>query len=391
MPPRHAYWTIIVDDQPTAFRAHDAEELEPTLNRLKEKHPTAVMRWFERGKLWESRDAARAEGFGRGERRWEGPRPERPDDSGPGFSREGRGGDKEKPRDRKWRPGGDHRDPRQKYKDAKKAKWDRFKTKVRARTEERVVERPDVDPETITPPHGDPLRDQINKQKVKPSWRDRPPKDDWKNRDRSPDRSRPQGDWRDRPKGDWRDRPQGERRERPQGNFRDRPQNDRRDRPAGEWQNRPRPDRPQGDWKSRPQGDRRDRPKDDWRDRPKGDRDRPQGERRPKGDWRDRPQGDRRERPQGDRRERPKGEWRDQPKSNWSDRPKKSWQDRPPATGRGPKDRDRAPRHEGRKPWGAKSQGQGKPKSVKPFGGRGPGGPRRQGAPRGPRKRRDDE
>ena len=66
MPPRHAYWTIIVDDQPTAFRAHDAEELEPTLNRLKEKHPSAVMRWFERGKLWESRDAARAEGFGRG-------------------------------------------------------------------------------------------------------------------------------------------------------------------------------------------------------------------------------------------------------------------------------------------------------------------------------------
>ena len=44
MPPRHAYWTIIVDDQPTAFRAHDAEELEPTLNRLKEKHPSAVMR-----------------------------------------------------------------------------------------------------------------------------------------------------------------------------------------------------------------------------------------------------------------------------------------------------------------------------------------------------------
>ena len=77
MPPRHAYWTILVDDQPTAFRAHDPEELLPTLNRLKEKHPSAVMKWFERGKLWESRDAAREAGLGQGERRWEGPRPDR--------------------------------------------------------------------------------------------------------------------------------------------------------------------------------------------------------------------------------------------------------------------------------------------------------------------------
>lgn len=59
MPPRHIYWTIIVDDQPTAFRAAAQEELLPTFNRLKEKHPSAVMRWFERGKLWESREEAR--------------------------------------------------------------------------------------------------------------------------------------------------------------------------------------------------------------------------------------------------------------------------------------------------------------------------------------------
>ncbi|MGH9176440.1 MAG: hypothetical protein ACRD1H_18870, partial [Vicinamibacterales bacterium] len=80
MPPRHAYWTILVDDQPTAFRAHDPEELRPTLNRLREKHPSAVMKWFERGKLWESRDAAREAGLGQGERRWEGPRPDRGDE-----------------------------------------------------------------------------------------------------------------------------------------------------------------------------------------------------------------------------------------------------------------------------------------------------------------------
>src|SRR5262245_29442364 len=41
---------------------------------------------------------------------------------------------KEPPRDSKWRPGGEHRDPRQKYKDAKKAKWTRFKDAIRRRS-----------------------------------------------------------------------------------------------------------------------------------------------------------------------------------------------------------------------------------------------------------------
>ncbi len=38
-------------------------------------------------------------------------------------------------RDKTWRPGGEHKDPRQKYKDAKKAKWTRFKQTVRKRWE----------------------------------------------------------------------------------------------------------------------------------------------------------------------------------------------------------------------------------------------------------------
>jgi len=41
----------------------------------------------------------------------------------------------ETPRDSKWRPGGEHRDPRQKYKDAKKAKWTRFKKTIRTKCE----------------------------------------------------------------------------------------------------------------------------------------------------------------------------------------------------------------------------------------------------------------
>ena len=43
MPPRYAYWTIMVDDQPTAFRAGSQEDLMPTFKRLKDKQPTAKM------------------------------------------------------------------------------------------------------------------------------------------------------------------------------------------------------------------------------------------------------------------------------------------------------------------------------------------------------------
>ena len=90
MPPRYAYWTIIAGGLPTAFRAAAREELLPTFQRIKDKHPDAQMKYFARGKLWESPEAART-----AERR-----------SGT--------------RGRDWRPGGNHRDPRQKFVDAKK-------------------------------------------------------------------------------------------------------------------------------------------------------------------------------------------------------------------------------------------------------------------------------
>jgi hypothetical protein len=41
-------------------------------------------------------------------------------------------------RDDKWRPGGEHRDPKQKYKDAKKAKWTKFKKTIRTRWESKT-------------------------------------------------------------------------------------------------------------------------------------------------------------------------------------------------------------------------------------------------------------
>ena len=90
MPPRYAFWTILIDQQPTAFRARDREELLPTFNQLKRRNSDIVMRWFARGRLWDSpeqeRDAQRQ------------PRPvvER--------------------RTREWRPGGKHEDPRTRFK-----------------------------------------------------------------------------------------------------------------------------------------------------------------------------------------------------------------------------------------------------------------------------------
>ena len=88
MPPRYAYWTIVAGGLPTAFRAADREDLLPTFKRIQQKHPDAEMKYFAKGKLWESKaDAYRTR--------------------------------VEPTRSRDWRPGGEHRDPRQAFKKAK--------------------------------------------------------------------------------------------------------------------------------------------------------------------------------------------------------------------------------------------------------------------------------
>ncbi|MBI4477650.1 MAG: hypothetical protein HY654_10780 [Acidobacteria bacterium] len=98
MPPRFAYWTIILDKAPTAFRARDREELLPTLKQLQRKNTDAAMKWFQDGKLWDSPDEARAARVRARAR----PRRERR------FAGE--------PRGREWRPGGAHKDPRARFK-----------------------------------------------------------------------------------------------------------------------------------------------------------------------------------------------------------------------------------------------------------------------------------
>ncbi|HTH01281.1 MAG TPA: hypothetical protein VL882_13520 [Vicinamibacterales bacterium] len=110
MPPRHHYWTIILEGKPTAFRAHTQEELIPTLRQLQARHPDAVMKWFARGRLWESQDQERADAIAR----------RRPKSRGA-----------VEPRSREWRPGGEHKDPRDRFKVPRDEKRRRFAQKLR--------------------------------------------------------------------------------------------------------------------------------------------------------------------------------------------------------------------------------------------------------------------
>lgn len=110
MPPRYAYWTILAGGLPTAFRTTTREELLPTFRRLKEKHSDAEMKWFARGQLWESPAEAEAALTS----------PRRAKSEGQGAK--GQDDRERSVRGKDWRPGGEHRDPHQRFRDAKKAR-----------------------------------------------------------------------------------------------------------------------------------------------------------------------------------------------------------------------------------------------------------------------------
>ena len=91
MPPRYAYWTILIDRKATAFRARDRDDLLPTLHQLRRTNTDVVMMWFARGRLWESPEAELA----------------------------ARIASRQAPKERRgpqWRPGGAHADPRARFK-----------------------------------------------------------------------------------------------------------------------------------------------------------------------------------------------------------------------------------------------------------------------------------
>jgi hypothetical protein len=137
MPPRHAYWTIILEGKPTAFRAHTRDELMPTFRQLLGKHPETVMVWFARGRIWQSpeheREAAAAQRRAAIERRAAN-----------------------------WRPGGVHRDPRDRFKVPRDEKRRRFAAKLRRDRDERPRDASEPDtpsrPERPGGPQGRPAR-----------------------------------------------------------------------------------------------------------------------------------------------------------------------------------------------------------------------------------------
>jgi len=258
MPPRHTYWTIILEDKPTAFRAHTREELEPTLRQLQARHPDAVLMWFARGRLWESPEQARAaipRRPGGGERR------------GPG-----------------WRPGGSHQDPRERFKVPRDEKRRRFAERAR---------RDRVEPREGRSGGGERLpqgpRPRGDRFQQRPPW-SRKPAGPQEREKRNPERpagipTGPRPDWKREPRPAWRPN------QRPDW---------KRNRPSG-IPTGPRPDRKRERPEGPPQGGgQRPRGREDRHDRP-GEKRGPRGEgqRQP---WRREPE---KEREGHDRERRP--------------------------------------------------------------------------------------
>jgi hypothetical protein len=210
----HAFWVILAGAVPTAFRSPKREDLLPTLHQLQRKQPDVTLQWFDRGRLWESPEAARAALLAK--------RPQFPD------------------RKSDWRPGGSHKDPRARYQLSRDEKRARFKKRLgrpplESRSDKPADSRPDRPHESRPPRPGGPPRDRWQK----PGG---PPRDRWQ-KPGGP----PSGDRWQKPSGP----PSGDRwkKSKPFGKRPFRPHGDRPDRPPGD-----RPGRPPGDRPGRPPG-----------------------------------------------------------------------------------------------------------------------------------------
>jgi hypothetical protein len=102
MAPRLGFWVILAGTSPTAFRAKRRDHLLTVLYQLQRTQPDVSLKWFDRGRLWESpAEAIAALKLQRTSRRTRGPG---------------------------WRPGGAHKDPRERFhktRDQKRAQWRR--------------------------------------------------------------------------------------------------------------------------------------------------------------------------------------------------------------------------------------------------------------------------
>jgi 23S rRNA pseudouridine2605 synthase len=232
VPPRYAYWTILIDEKPTAFRAREREELQPTLVQLQRKSANVTMRWFARGRLWESREAERDD-FQMQRHAASAPREPR-GDRPPAAER--RGSD--------WRPGGTHKDPR-----------DRFKKKNRP---ERAWS--EKDPAT-------------QRDRDKPGYVASKPREGWRDKPGPPRGDRP---WQDKPRGDrpWSNAPAGKGKRPWTGQPADRSGPPRERRPG---RDKPVPGGPASDrpWQTKPTGPRAQRKPwvgKPWSDKPWSDK-----------------------------------------------------------------------------------------------------------------------
>ena len=122
----------------------------PTLRQLQARHPDAVMKWFARGRLWETDDEERADAIAK--RR---PRVQPAGDRRP----------------REWRPGGEHKDPRDRFKVSRDEKRRRFAQSLR---------RDPAAPKEggHRPPHEPPKEVDRPPRADRPPQFDRPPRPD---------------------------------------------------------------------------------------------------------------------------------------------------------------------------------------------------------------------
>jgi hypothetical protein len=169
-----AFWVILVGETPTSFRAKVREDLVPTLRQLQRTQDKVTLRWFERGRIWDSPQQAI------------------------GVAKLASTTARER-RSKEWRPGGDHRDPKARFELTRDQKRAKFKREHREeRTREQHEERPR----------------ERREERMRETPRHRPD-------DRSHERRRdhPRDRAHDRPFG----KPRGERPDQPRSPFASRP------------------------------------------------------------------------------------------------------------------------------------------------------------------------
>jgi hypothetical protein len=200
MPPRYVYWTILIDNKPTAFRAQDRADLLPTLTQLRRTNQDVVMKYFAHGRVWDSQEQAREAGR-------------------PAAAREKRGRD--------WRPGGQHADPRARF-DKNTSDKPRRDREAPSLSRNKSADSKAAPTDRRPPqPHGDrPWRkDQSRSAQGSRPWQDKPgatsgrqpwvrkPAGEhrpWQNKPSAPSGTRP---WQDKPRASsgerrpWRNKP----------------------------------------------------------------------------------------------------------------------------------------------------------------------------------------